>query len=205
MSFNNLSALDTREIGLPDGEDAGQSGLITHLKGMIKMKHWLALAALICFGSNAAQAAVEIYSVPYSSYTYKTVSVSTSTPTPLFVGTLGGTTTDFYDIMKSRRELEVQNVDGSSTTFAACVVDVSSSLAAGYLSANQIEYAVHPGSSPFAGSALPPSGLNPTFTWKPAVALQDNNNHWFVPWCLCYGVGKSASACNLEVIQKGSN
>lgn len=168
------------------------------------MKHWLALAALICFGSNAAQAAVDVFSAQFSTYTYKTVSVSTFTPTPLFVGTLSGSVTAFFDIMGVRKELEVQNVDPSTTTFASCVMDISSNAVVGYLTANQIEYSIHPASSPYLGYAIPPIGLNPTSSWKPNPAVADPNGRFFVPWCLCYGVGKAASACNLEVYQRGS-
>ncbi len=169
------------------------------------MKYWLALAGLICFGSTSVHADQSIYQAPYSTYTYKTVVVSTYVPTPLFVGTLGGTTTDFYDIMKNRRELEIQDVDSSTTTFASCVIDISSNLPAGYLSANQVEYGVHPSTNPLLGSVIPPVGLNPTYSLKPSVDVGDGIGHYFVPWCLCYGVGKAASQCNLEVIQKGAN
>ncbi len=159
------------------------------------MKHWLGLAALVCLCSTAVKAAVDVMDVNYSSYTTIVVSISNVTPTALFVGVVSGATTSYPNIMPGRTDLKLENIDPSSGTFINCVVDVSSSLPAGFVSANQVQYGPPPSTTlgehilSFMAGVLP---------HRFKLAAQNSAGRYFIPWCLTNG---KASAANIQVIQ----
>ena len=74
------------------------------------MKHWLALAALICFGSTASHAAIEIDEVINSSCTNVNVLVSSSVPTALISSSTQ---------MNFRKVVEVQNLDATANLYVS--------------------------------------------------------------------------------------
>ena len=151
------------------------------------MKHWLALAALICFGSTATYAETDIRDVISSSETVITVLISSSVPTALFVGVLSGTTTQYLNIMGNRKTLDIQNIDPSTFTWTSCLIDVSSSLPAGYLAANQVQYGPAPTNG--IGRAIWPQGQ----VWPTKLTASNGNGRYFIPWCKNNGGVASSS------------
>ena len=151
------------------------------------MKHWLGLAALICFGSATAQAEDAFKNVLSSSDTIITVSISSVTATPLFTPTLSGASTGFWLIMGSRKVLEVQNLDISSYTWVSCLPQA---VALNQVSTTTLSMSTFaPAVSSSLGKAIWPQGGK----WSPNLEASDGKGNYFVPYCLSIGGNKSVN------------
>lgn len=138
------------------------------------MKHWLMLAALICFGSPAAHADVGTYDVMNDSITINDVSISSYTAgtTALFTASLIGATTSFPTLMENRKVMEIQNVDSSNSAW--CRISLSSTSANGDLSLVK----------PTSLSTTSGRKISAGSSWILDLPSRDNTGRVFIPWCV---------------------
>ncbi len=164
------------------------------------MKHWLGLAALICFGSISANAQTQTYDIECDTVTSFTVSVTSYSTTggniALFSASLVGATTSFPLVMPSRKYLEISNVDTSSNTM--CSVDVIASTTP----ANWLTYTQNTVLDSTHGKVLLPNGANP---WRLNLPPnQPNTGYPLIPICKSASSGAGGKSVSISVTQCGS-
>ncbi len=174
------------------------------------MKHWLGLAALICFGSATAQAGVDTQNVISSSDTIVMVAVSTITPTPLFAqyfnsALLPGTTnlslvpgtTGFLTIMPGRKRLEIQNIELSTNSWVSCMPCAQAlTLSSSTLALTN----ACPAPSATQGKMI----LGAGGTWAPNLTDSNQNGKYFDPWCIAFSTSPNRGTLNLSIEQGAS-
>lgn len=157
---------------------------------MNKLKKALLGLVAVFACSLSANADTGIYNIMNDSFTIVDVAIS-SHPTggtrQIFTASLNGATTSFLTLMESRKVMEIQNIDSTSSVF--CRVGLSSTSANGDLSLSApVDLSITAGRKIAAGGS-----------WVLGLPARDRDGRVFLPWC----VNNSASGTIKLTISQG--
>lgn len=154
------------------------------------MKHWLGLAALICFGSTAAMAYDETYDINCSSITSLSTG-ATSSYAPVFAASLQGAVTVYQNIMPNRKWIELDNLDTTRYVMVAFGINPSTT------PANWLAYTDTSGISTSRGHLIAPASY-----WRVGLTNYDTRGYPIIPVIL-NATGASGTAA-VSVTQCGA-